>query len=117
MRTITEKLADILPTGSGIDCSWTFTEQKNSNILAHNSFQCMNERGYYDGFADFTVIFKKNAPLADFVLQFNGKVAQYKNERYMLRDYLEATIYHFIRDIQGDSVVNSNLSNLLKHWS
>ena len=113
----TAYLADILPTGSGINCSWNFTEQKNGNILAHNSFQCMNERGYYDGFADFTVIFKKNAPLADFVLQFNGKLAQYKNRRYMLRDYLEETIYHFIRDIQGNSVVNSNLSNLLKHWS
>lgn len=114
MRTITEKLANILPTGSGINCNWNFTEQKNGNILAHNSFQCMDEYGGYDGWADFTVIFKKNAPLADFVLQFNGKTAQYKNKRYMLRDYLEQTIYHYIRDMQGSAVVNSNLSNLLK---
>lgn len=114
MCTIAEKLADILPTGSGIDCGWSFTEQKNGNILAHNSFHCMNEYGGYDGYADFTVVFKKDAPLSDFVLQFNGKVAQYKNKRYMLRDYLEETIYHFIRDIQGNDVVNSNLSNLLK---
>ncbi len=109
MCTIAEKLADILPTGSGINCNWSFTEQKNGNILAHNSFQCMDECGGYDGFADFTVIFKKNAPLADFVLQFNGKTAQYKNKRYMLRDYLEETIYHFIRDMQGNAVVNSDL--------
>lgn len=114
MCTIAEKLADILPTGSGIDCNWSFTEQKNGNILAHNSFHCMNEYGFYDGWADFTIIFKKDAPLVDFVLQFNGKVAQYKNKRYMLRDCLEEFIYHFIRDIQGNDVVNSNLSTLLK---
>ena len=114
MCTIAEKLADILPTGSGIDCNWTFTEQKSGNILAHSSFHCMDEHGGYDGWADFTVIFKKNAPLADFVLQFNGKTAQYKNRRYMLRDYLEATIYHYIRDMQGSAVVNSTFSNLLK---
>lgn len=114
MCTLIEKLENILPSGSGIDGKWRFTEQKNGNILAHSSFHCMDEHGGYDGFADFTVIFKKNAPLADFVLQFNGKVAQYKNKRYMLRDYLEETIYHFIRDMQGNSVVNSTLSDLVK---
>ena len=114
MQTIINALADVLPTGSGIDCKWQFTEQKNGNILAHNSYHCMNDAGYYDGWADFTLIFKKDKPLADFVLQFNGKTAQYKNKRYMLRDYLEETIYDYIRDMQGDAVVNSNLSYLVK---
>lgn len=114
MQAIIDALANALPTGSGIDCKWQFTEQKNGNILAHNSYHCMNEYGFYDGWADFTLIFKKNKPLADFILQFNGKTAQYKNKRYMLRDYLEEFIYHCIRDMQGDSVINSKLSDLVE---
>lgn len=114
MQTIINKLASILPTGSGINCDWQFTERKNGDVLAHNSYHCMNEHGFYDGWADFTLIFKKDKPLADFVLQFNGKAAQYKNKRYMLRDYLEEFICYCIHDMQGNSVINKKLSDLVE---
>jgi len=95
-------LKNVLPHGSGFDCSWDIEQKKNGNVYAISSFHCMNENGYYDGFADFTVIFKKGQPIADFVLQFNGKIAQRKNNKYFLREYLEESIYESLRQYNDD---------------
>ena len=87
-------LLNKLPHGSGIDCKWEFVWLKNGKVKAKNSFHCMNDGGYYDGYADFTVIL--HSPFMDhqnFDLVFNGRYGQYKNKQYMLRDYLEDTLY------------------------
>lgn len=99
-ETVFEYLRKVLPHGSGIDCDWRFTKRKNGAILASNSFHCMNETGYYVGYADFTVEFKNALqPGGAFVLTFNGKQSAYLNNRYMLREYLEEIIYEvFPRD-------------------
>lgn len=50
-----EKLIDLLPHGSGIDCDWIITEHKNGNVTAKNYYHSMNEHGGYDGYMPFTV--------------------------------------------------------------
>ena len=77
--------------GSGVDCDYTVTENKN-NILIHNSYHCMDEHGYYDGFCDFTVkINKKTAKVIDLVFHTN----QYYYRKYIwsLREYLEQLFF------------------------
>ena len=94
---ITEKkLNEILPHGSGIDCDWVFNEQKNY-WKCENAFHCMDENGFYVGYADFSIIIPKKKPL-DFRLHFHGARAHYLNNRNMLRDYLVVTIDWSLRD-------------------
>lgn len=101
MPIVTETILEtILPSGSGIDCDWSFEEKKN-NILCRNSFHCMNHTGMYDGYADFTVIVPRNNPVA-FKLQFNGSEAQYKNRRYALREYLEDTLHECLNKLEKE---------------
>ena len=89
-----EELRGTLPHGSGIDCDWEI-DDKGDKLIASNSYHCMDDVGFYDGWADFTLHIPKSKPL-DFKLHFNGQVAQYLNRKYMLRDYLEDTIVQFI---------------------
>ncbi len=101
--TITEEqLFDALPHGSGINCDWEIVECK-VGFMAYNSFHCMNEHGMYDGYADFYIVVSKNLETlnpgtwlerqcVDFKLRFQGKLAQAKNTKYMLREYLEDTL-------------------------
>jgi hypothetical protein len=50
----------------------------------------MNEIGFYDGIAYFTLIIPKDNPIK-FKLHFNQAISQYYNRKYALRDYLEDT--------------------------
>lgn len=51
----------------------------------------MNEWGFYDGYADFTLRVPKESDdlVADFKLEFNGANSQYRQRKYLLREYLE----------------------------
>ncbi|MDD5454009.1 MAG: hypothetical protein PHW62_00715 [Candidatus Ratteibacteria bacterium] len=77
--------------GSGINSGWSVEETKSS-WRASNSFHAMDEGGFYDDYADFTVIFPKNESMGEFKLEFNGQDAQRLNQKHMLREYLEDTI-------------------------
>ena len=89
-------LSNIVPHGSGIDSNWFYEKKKCGTIHVSNSYHHMNDAGYYTGYIDFTVIVPIKNPL-DFKLQFNGgNRAQYYSKRYMLREYLEDTIYQSI---------------------
>ncbi len=93
-----DKLKEILPHGSGIDCDWWFEEKKCGTIHAGNSYHCMDKFGGYVGYIDFTLIIEITLPL-EFKLQFNGgNKAQYYSKRFMLREYLEDTIYHALKE-------------------
>ena len=106
MSDLTDKQDDMeqillnkLPHGSGIDCKWEFTWLVNGKLLAINAFHCMNDAGYYEGFADFTV--KLNAPFGDqqdFNLSFSGDRAKRLNKKHMLREYLEETLHYALRN-------------------
>lgn len=94
-----EALLKVLPHGSGINNEWEFVWLKNGKVKAKNAFHCMNDVGYYDGYADFTVVIP---PLehTKFKLVFNGRQGQNKNRQYLLRDYLEDTLYQTLKEIK-----------------
>ncbi len=98
MKVSKEKVTALIDWlhGSGINGEWHFKETKRT-FRVSNYYHCMNEDGYYDGMADFTLIFPKKADMIDFKLQFNGRYAQYLNGRYMLREYLEDTTVEVIK--------------------
>lgn len=86
-------LLNKLPHGSGIDCKWEFEWLNNGKLVCNNSYHCMNNAGYYDGFADFKLILHKPfTEQDDFDLVFCGRQGQNKNRQYMLREYLEETL-------------------------
>ena len=70
----------------------------------------MTEYGYYDGFADFPINFDI-ADIKGYQLTFNGPLAQRLNRKYMLRDYLDSTIWYAI-----DNAPES-LSDWINHYS
>jgi len=81
------RLYECLPHGSGIDLEWLIEETRRS-FRCYNGFHCMDEHGFYEGWADFVLIVPKSDPL-DFKLQFCGRRSQYLAKKHMLRDYLE----------------------------
>jgi hypothetical protein len=87
---ITEKLNDTLPHGSGIDCDWCFTFQKNGKIRCSNSWHKMNDNGFYCGFTDFyfTLMFADRRIIL-------SPVKMAKGERYGVREYLNDMFYSF----------------------
>lgn len=93
------QLLAVLPHGSGINCKWCFEWFDNGNVKASNSYHCMNENGFYVGFADFSATFKTDKPFTEFRLQFHGSAAQNFNRRFQLRDFLDDTIVHAFHDM------------------
>jgi hypothetical protein len=62
MDEIIDYLKNILPHGSGINYNWNI-EYKNGKVYASNSYEGMNEGGYYCHVYDFTAVYKLNAYL------------------------------------------------------
>lgn len=91
------KLADLLPHGSGIDCDWTL-DVKRGKVVASNSYHAMDEWGSYDGWADFYIAVPTKSP-KDFAFHFHGKLAQYLNRKYALREYLEDEMYCALEEL------------------
>lgn len=82
-----EQLDRILPHGSGIDCKWEYSEQKDGKIVCNNSFHYMNDNGYYMGYLDFSIRFFRNNP-TDFILQFHTNRNGYREvNNHGLREY------------------------------
>lgn len=111
---IEDYLLETLPHGSGIDCDWTFSYLKNGSVLAHNAYHCMNDAGFYCGYADFTVKFSNisTQPATAFSLVFNGKCSAALNARHFLREYLEDTIYEAVRKDNHLTLVQAALSRV-----
>ena len=77
--------------GSGIDCEWYVSENKKY-ILLTNSYHCMDENGYYEGYCDFTVkIDKKKAKVHNITFQTNS--FYYRKYVPVIRDYLEQLFF------------------------
>ncbi|MHA1372523.1 MAG: hypothetical protein ACTSRA_22720 [Promethearchaeota archaeon] len=91
-----KKLFTYIPHGSGIDGNWEITD-KGKYFKCENSFHCMDEYGFYEGYADFSLIIPKKKPL-DFRLHFHGKYSQYLNYKYGLRNYLEELFHWWIEE-------------------
>jgi len=85
----TYDVAKKLPHGSGINAEWT-VEEKNDRILACNSYETMDEHGFYDRWQDFCLSIPKTRP-SEFKLHFTGDRSALRRYPW-LRDYLEETI-------------------------
>ena len=55
-----EFFIDMLPHGSGINCDWGGNmPQSGGYVTFSNSYHCMDENGFYDGYQDFFIRFLK----------------------------------------------------------
>jgi len=81
-------------SGSGFNSSWHSPDYKGKKgkIRLTQAFECMDQNGYYVGYADFSVYFNP-VNWQDFKLEFNGKRSQALNQRFQLREYIEESIY------------------------
>lgn len=122
--------------GSGIDAVWHFTAKNNQllsvsyDYLAHmncslqycldtvpltrskvltinNSFHCMDEHGFYSGWADFSVIFPNNKPLDEYRIVFHGVTSQRLQKKYDIKEHLDQVIIGAIHDLQ-ETQTNDN---------
>jgi len=87
-----------LPHGSGIDCDWFCEKNGAGKVVCYNSYHCMDEFGYYDGYADFSVRWVAGKE-KDFRLMFHGVNGQYLDRKYQLREYLEDTFYYNLESV------------------
>jgi len=103
--------------GSGIDLKpgtyniddWKQSQSKNFLSL-HNSFHCMDENGFYEGWQDFTVKFPISGLVSDFKLVFNGN--QYLAKKHFLKQYLEDILAQVIYDylIESDEAITLKIT-------
>jgi len=100
-RDFEDYLTEILPHGSGIDCDWEFSEQKDGKLVCKNSYHAMDEWGGYIGFIDFSIRFHRKNP-TDFILQFHTNKAGYRQiERTDLRSYLDDIFYYALEKFEA----------------
>lgn len=104
-------LEELLPSGSGFDTSYDFNWTKQS-LRISSSYHCMNYHGYYDGWADFTMIISFNKDIGEFKLQFDGKESQAKARKYCLRDCMENTLYESLQAGGSDSTCDESITDL-----
>lgn len=84
--------------GSGIDSEWKWMHSKDY-IIIRNSYHCMNENGYYNGWQDFSVQLPTNGDVQNFKIKFHGN--SYLSQKYQLREYLEDMFSNEIEDWLG----------------
>lgn len=79
---------NILPSGSGIDCGTTISEDesKPGKIVLLLSYHHMNDGGYYDGWTEHKVIITPSFDGID--MRITGR------DRNQIKDYLHDT-YHY----------------------
>ncbi len=64
LTAILEDFVENLPHGSGINCEWAGHMPDNGKyVYFRNSYHCMDENGFYDGYQDFTF----RIPKIDFI--------------------------------------------------
>lgn len=75
-----------IPHGSGIDGDWRVTRTKSGKWKFSNFYHGMDEVGYYDGYADFSIIVDP-FDSGDFRITFHGGGFRHKSWFYGLSEY------------------------------
>lgn len=116
--------------GAGVDDTWKFTchdlasqgtytiveptkhtcnhvREKVMNIKSKvlrldNSFHCLDNNGFYCGWAPFSIIFPNNKPIDEYRLVFRGPTAQQLQRKHDIREYLDEVIIGAIHDLQKE---------------
>lgn len=78
--------------GGGIDANWTLdlrqTKGKLIRVVLCNSYHCMNQDGFYDGWIDFEIIIPAEN-VDKWKVSFGTTADWYKINKYMLKEFLE----------------------------
>ena len=85
-----------LPHGAGIDSTWHIYGTPE-RIALHNSYHCMNDAGYYDGWKDFKVIVKASLAFG-LDIRVTGDFGKYAD----VKDYLHESMDESLRQIVED---------------
>ena len=87
-------IENMLPAGSGINGEYSI-EVKKDKVTVKNTWDNMNENGFYDGVFKFSITYRANGSM---ILHFHGLTRnEYRKiENEGLRDYLESLFYEFI---------------------
>jgi len=99
-----DDLIEKMPSGSGIDCDYSWTKS-NGKLILHNSFHNMNDGGYYDGYSEFKVylILKDDGVWILDKIRFAKSITDpstyRKYSNYLLRDYLYDTYSWSIEEL------------------
>lgn len=98
-------IENLLPAGSGINGEYTI-EVKKDKIIVKNSWDNMNENGFYDDVFKFSITYRINGNMS---LHFHGlsRNEYRKIENNGLRDYLETLYYELIPAMIG--ILNNNI--------
>ncbi len=87
--------------GSGLDGTAELhlgLHYKRHSFIVKHSFHCIDEKGFYCRWSDFTLIVPLDNPF-DFKIKFNGKVSTYLGIKYGLREFLEQLFHESICDV------------------
>jgi hypothetical protein len=87
---------ETIPHGSGINGNWEI-EEKNRKWRFSNFYHGMNEFGFYDGYADFSVTVNP-FDSGDFRIMFHNSPPRHKSWFYGLLEYLEDTFAQWIKE-------------------
>ena len=82
---ILEIVKNFLPSGSGLDSGikLNFDESTTNKLVFDSSYHCMNNNGYYDGWADFKLFITPDLSFG-FNTRISGKFGKYADTK----DYL-----------------------------
>jgi hypothetical protein len=89
------KLIDCLPHGSGINGNWYIDYEKSHSekIVLSNTFDAMDENGFYDQYIDFTLTIKPSM-LHDIDLFITGYFGKYQD----IKEYLYETFNYALTE-------------------
>ena len=92
-------IENMLPAGSGVNGEYSI-EVKKDKVTIKNTWDNMNENGYYDGVFKFSITYRINGNMS---LHFHGlsRNEYRKIENNGLRDYLETLYYELIPAMIG----------------
>ena len=98
-RVVTiDEVMDSLPHGSGINGKWTYKKDTRNKYHFYNTYDYMDDNGFYDCYPDFEVVLYKT----DIKVIFHPHTPHQKyivyQKDYMLKDYLEQIFADWFTD-------------------
>lgn len=110
-----QKMIDCLPHGSGINGNWNISYKYRNGIKSYalaNTFDCMDENGFYDKYVHFRVTVSPSWSEIDVTI--NGKFTRkYEHIREYLGDILYDALseYHDSNKFYADNWYSADFHN------
>ena len=82
-----KRIIDSLPHGGGFNSKWNYDIDTRGKLHLYQTYDYMNENGYYDTYIDFEVVIYKDDFKIHFLHVTNHQ--KYIIYTYMLREYFE----------------------------